>query len=84
MAVPDGFWSDDLEGSTVRMNATLQQFDTAGNRPAASATTKGMRFIATDTGDESYDNGGTWIAITDDTGVGKTAQDFAFIRLFGH
>lgn len=59
-----GFWSDDLEGTTERMNATLVQFTTTALRPAASAATEGMIHVATDSPFAiSYDNGGAWVNI---------------------
>ena len=66
---PTGFWTNDLEGTTLRMNQCLLQFDTAANRPASSAATKGMLYVATDTLVVSYDNGSTWVEMARDIGA---------------
>ncbi len=60
MAVPDGFWSSNLEATVDRMNQNLVQYDVIANRPASAATAKGMVFFATDTFALSRDNGSTW------------------------
>jgi hypothetical protein len=61
MAIPDGYWTANLEATKDRMNQMLLQFDAAGNRPAAASGQKGMVFVATDTLLISYDNGGAWV-----------------------
>ena len=61
MAIPDGFWTANLEATKDRMNQCLIQFDTAANRPAAA--TKGLFYIATDTLVLSYDNGSSWVIL---------------------
>lgn len=53
-----GFWTTDLEGTADRFNATLLQYDTFANRPAASRL--GRRFYATDTHRLYRDNGASW------------------------
>jgi len=86
MAIPDGFWTANLEATKDRMNQTLLQFDTAANRPAASANQKGMHFIATDTLVLSYDNGGTWITlgtIVELTTKGDLTTFITRCRLYG-
>jgi hypothetical protein len=61
MAIPDGFWTANMEATVARMNSNLIQFDTAGNRP--SSATKGLFYWATDTKEFSYDNGSAWVTI---------------------
>ena len=48
MAVPDGFWTADLEATVARMNQNLLQPDVIVNRPASAATTKHMLFFSTE------------------------------------
>ena len=58
MAIPDGFWTANLEATKDRMNQNLIQFEVAASRPAAG--TKGLLFYATDTSQLSYDDGAAW------------------------
>lgn len=78
MAV-DGFWTANLEATKDRMNQTVLQFSTAATRPAAAAGQKGMMHVATDTRVLSYDNGGAWVTIGDNT----AAKHMAYAGLGG-
>ena len=74
----DGFWVVDTPGTPANMNATLLQYDTLGNRPAAGQ--KGVHFFATDTFELSRDNGVTWDLLGKVVSTG--AQTFAGIKTF--
>jgi len=83
MAIPDGFWTANLEATKDRMNQNLIQFDTAANRPVAG--TKGLFFTATDTKVLSYDNGSAWVTLgtltemTQAEAEAGTDTDFQFV-----
>ena len=62
----DGFWSDGLQGTTERLNQTLIQFDTTGNKPAAASTNKGLLYWDTTLLQLSRSNGSSY----DIVGVG--------------
>jgi len=61
MAIPDGPFSANDEGTADALNSAFVQFDVAANRPAAAAANKGMLFVATDTLEFSYSTASVWV-----------------------
>ncbi len=87
-----GFWTEGLVGSPDNMNATLLQYDTFANRPAAAQ--EGIFFFATDTFRMYRDNGSSWDEVTpnqpifisalagwEDTGTLVSGGDYPYVKL---